>query len=72
MKRTHAITLILVLLILSLCVVSAFQEVKAQETHIMWLPLMYDNYNPARHGCDLPDTVNCNSGPPFSPPNLFP
>jgi hypothetical protein len=72
MKKTHIVIAILYLLILILCLLATFHEAKAQETHILWLPLMYDNYNPARVGCELPGTDNCNSGPPFSPPNLFP
>jgi hypothetical protein len=72
MKKTHVIIFILYVLIVLLCIASAVMEVRAQETYIWWLPIMYDNYNPQRAGCELPGTVNCNSGPPFSPPNLFP
>ena len=70
---TRLIIAFLVFVIACLCVVSWAIEVdkaNAQETYTLYFPMVFDNFRPARVGCELPDDANGRYGPPFSFPNL--
>jgi hypothetical protein len=57
---------ILVLLTLVFLVVDGYQKAQAAANYVWWLPIVYNDYNPHRYGCQLPDGAPCQGGPPFS------
>jgi hypothetical protein len=70
---TRLIIAFLVFVIVCLCCASWAAEIdkaQAQETHVLYFPMVYNNFRPARVGCELPDDAECRFGPPFSAHNL--
>ena len=72
-SKIAVVLLVVVLLIAAYYYITMLVDMtggNAAELHTQWFPMIYVNFQPHRTGCELPDSANCNSEPPFSVPNL--
>jgi len=66
MRKMLIIAMAILVLLTIVFLVAEDQKAQAAANYVWWLPIVHNNYNPSRYGCQPPDGAPCRGDPPFS------